>query len=413
MSPSTGGHALWALLSAIAISLFGCGDDEASPTGSGGAGAVGGTGAAPAGGAGGAGEGGAAGGGGLGGEGGAAPVGVPYAFVGLSSGEVLVHDLDLDTGALSLLHTVDAGANPSFLAVAPDRRFLYAVNEGSSEVASFEIDAPTAALTFLNRVAAGGQGPTHIAVDATGGWVMTANYGGGSMSIFQVAADGSLGEASVTPTGSQAHWVGTDAQNQYLFVVNKGTDAVSQLTFDATTGSIAPNTPAEVATEGGAGPRHLAFHPNAPFAYVINELDDTMTAYAFDAVAGTLEPIQTLSTLPGGTGGGGNTCAELAFTPDGAFLYGSNRGHDSIVAYSVDPATGLMTLVGHEGTDIDTPRSFAVDPTGRVLLVANQGGDSVASFAIDPATGALTHLVTTSMPASPPFVGIFDLPSRR
>jgi 6-phosphogluconolactonase len=214
----------------------------------------------------------------------------------------------------------------------------------------------------------------------------------------------------VIPTGTQAHWVGTDPSNQYLFVPNKGSDEVSQFSFDATTGQVTPNNPAQVATSNGAGPRHLAFHPSAPFAYLINELDDTMTMLAFDDGPGTLTTMQTLSTLPAGVSGAGNSCAELAVSPDGQFLYGSNRGHDSIVVYALDVQSGMMTLLDHTTTDIDTPRSFAIDPGGNVLLVANQGSNTVASFAIG-ATGLLTHLVTTPMPASPPFVGIFDLPA--
>lgn len=392
------------------VALGGCGQDG-DDTGAGASGAAGTTGPGGGTGAGGDGTGGEPTGG-NGGMGGSASIGIPYAFVGLSNGDVLVHDLDLVSGELSLLHTVDAGANPTFLAIDPTRRYLYAVNEGTAEMAAFSVDAASAGLTFLNRVATGSPGPTHVNVDATGGWVFGANYSGGSMSIFEVQGDGSLGAAAVVPTGTQAHWIGTDPSNQFLFVPNKGTDSVSQFLFDASSGQATANTPAEVATASGAGPRHLAFHPSAPFAYVINELDDSMTAYAFDTIAGTLSPIQTLSTLPGGTGGGNNTCAEVVVSPDGRFLYGSNRGHDSIVVFSIDGQSGMMTLVDHAQTDIDTPRSFAVDPTGQILLVANQGSNSVASYAIGM-TGTLTHLVTTAMPAAAPFVGIFDLPEPR
>jgi 6-phosphogluconolactonase len=395
----------------LAAALPACSDDDSAGAGPGSAassGASSGTGGGGTGG-GSSGSGGDAAGGG--GAGGSAPAGVPFVYVGVDTDKILIHSLDRATGALTLLDSVDAGSHPTFLAVDPMRRFLYAVNESSSEVASFAIDPSTGGLTFLNRVASGGQGPAHISVDGTGKFVLAANYGGGNVSVFGVQGDGSLGDALATyATGENAHWAATDPSNQYAFVPNKGSDLVSQLIFDELTGALTPNAVPGVATANGAGPRHLAFHPAGGFVYVINEIDDTMGAYTFDADLGTLTPIQTLSTLPGGVDGGGNSCADVHTSPDGAFLYGSNRGHDSLVIYAVDPASGMMSLVGHQSTGGSTPRNFTVDPSGELVLVANLGSNNVVSFRVDKGSGKLTELLTTPVEGAPSYVGIVLLP---
>lgn len=400
------------LVCLAAASLPACSDDDSNMTASGTTSAAGpGSSGSGGSGAGTTGSGGGGGAGGNGGAGGSAPVGVPFVYVGVDTDEILIYRLDRETGALTFLDRTDAGPGPSFLAVDPTRRFLYAVNEGSSEIASFAIDPATGGLTFLNRVPSGGQGPAHVSVDGTGGYVLAANYGGGSVSVFAVQGDGSLGDALDTyPTGQNAHFVHTDPGNRFAFVPNKGSDTVSQLVFDEATGALSPNPVPSVATADGAGPRHLAFHPAGGFAYVINEIDDTMTAYEFDADLGTLSPLLTLPTLPPGADGPSNSCADVHPTPDGAFLYGSNRGHDSLVIYALDPVTGMHSLVGHQSTGGSTPRNFTVDPTGELVLVANLGSDNVVSFRVNPATGMLTELITTDLDGSPSFVGIVLLP---
>jgi 6-phosphogluconolactonase len=168
------------------------------------------------------------------------------------------------------------------------------------------------------------------------------------------------------------------------------------------------NAVPSVATANGAGPRHLAFHPSGRFAYLINELNDTMTAMGWDSDAGRLSPLQTLTTLPGGFNGNNNTCAEVVVHPSGAYVYGSNRGHNSIVTFAIDQDAGTMTLVGHTATGGNTPRNFTVDPTGTVMLVANQGSSNVVAFAIDG--GALSSLGVVATPASPAYVGVVYLP---
>jgi 6-phosphogluconolactonase len=342
--------------------------------------------------------------------------------VGSYDNAIHVFTVDVDTGAFTPQGArVDAPPSPSFLAFAPDALHLYAVNEGddvggtgAGAVSAFAIDPASGGLSFINRVSSGGEGPAHVLVDASGRFVLVANYNGGNFSVLSIEAGGGLGArlaGAEHGDGARAHQVVLDPSNRFLFVPNKGRSDVSQYRFDAQTGSITPSMPAELDLAPGAGSRHLAFHPTLPLAYVINELDDTVTAASFAESSGTLTAIQTVSTLPDGANGGQNTGAEIQVAPSGRFVYGSNRGHDSIVIYSVDASTGRLALVGHQETGGDTPRSFHVDPSGRLLLVANQGSDEVVSFRVDADTGRLTQLERTSVP-SPAFVGVLYLPAR-
>ena len=399
----------------------------ASAAGAGGAGgsSAGGNAGVGSGGVAGSGSGGSAGGlsaGGAGGSGGSGtPSGRPFAYVGSYENAIYVYSLDVATGALTAQGgRVDAPPSPSFLAFAPDARHLYAVNEaddvggtGAGAVSAFDIDAASGGLSFINRVSSGGEGPAHVLVDASGRFVLVANYNGGNFSVLSVNPEGGLGArvaGAEHGDGAQAHEVVLDPSNRYLFVPNKGRSDVSQYRFDASTGSVTPSTPAELDLAQGAGSRHLAFHPTLPVAYVINELDDTVVVASFDAGSGALSAVQTLSTLPAGVNGGQNSCAEIQVAPSGRFVYGSNRGDDSIVIYSVDAATGRLALVGHQATGGDTPRSFHLEPSGRMMLVANQDSDEVVSFRVDADSGLLTELGSVSVP-SPAFVGVLYLPA--
>jgi 6-phosphogluconolactonase len=400
---------------ALPFVLLAC-DGDGSTTSSAGGGGAGGS----AGGAAGSAAGGSAGststtdptgGGGAGGAGGSGPTGTPMAYIGAEDGKIRVFSLDKVSGALSPVQEIDAGSNPSFLAFAPDRKALYAVDEGQDALRSFAIDGATGQLTPLNSAPCGGNGPAHVAVDATGKYVFGVNYGSGDLRMIGTAVDGSFG-AGVTDlfTGANAHQIVLDAENRFAFVPNKGADTVSQLVFDAATGQLDFNQPSSVSLPAGSGPRHMAFHPSAPFAYIIHELDDKVTTFPFDAQNGTLgAPVQTVPTLPGGVDGGGNTCAEIAFGASGNYLYGSNRGHDSIVIYSVNPRSGMLTLVGHQPTGGQRPRHFSIEASGEILLVGNQNSDEVRTFRIDPGAGTLTELSVLSLPAGPAFVGVLYL----
>ena len=321
---------------------------------------------------------------------------------------IYVYHVDLRTGAFTLVHALPGVANPSFLAIDPHQRFLYAVNEvqeidgqATGAVSAFAIDQASGALTYLNQQISHGSGPGHLCVDRTARFVLVANYGGGSISILPIRGDGSLGPAtdavqhvgsSVNPTRQRephAHSITMDASNRYALVADLGLDKVFTYRVDLTNGKLVPNDPPSVSVQPGAGPRHLAFHPNGRFAYVINEIGSTLTAFGYDALRGTLHEIQTEPTLPSDYSGSSQT-ADVHVTPSGKFVYGSNRGHDSLVIFAIDAETGRMTFIGHQSTQGRTPRNFAIDPTGTYLFAANQDTDTIVTFRIDQERGTLT-----------------------
>jgi 6-phosphogluconolactonase len=316
--------------------------------------------------------------------------------------------LDLANGALTPEGEPTDTVNPSFLALHPGGRFLYAVNETgdarrdpSGGVSAFAVDRKTGALTFLNRQPSGGPAPCHLTLDKAGRHLLVANYWDGSVSVFPVGADGRLGTATARvqhegkgpnaerQDGPHAHSVNLDGAGRFAFVADLGTDRLAVYRYDDAKGTLAPNVPPAAVLPPGAGPRHFAFHPDGRHAYVINELDSTIAVFDYDAARGALAPTQTAPTLPAGFTGP-NTTAEVVVRPDGRFVYGSNRGHDSLALFAVEPASGKLTPIGHQPTLGHTPRNFAIDPTGTFLLAANQGSDNVVVFRIDPARGTLT-----------------------
>jgi len=303
--------------------------------------------------------------------------------------------LDLRTGAMEL-EGATASESPSFLALHPDGGFLYAVNESSAEVSAFSIDPTTGDLTFLNKLPAGGSLPCHIVVDASGKNVLIATYGGGNISAFPIQKDGSLGEATAfvqherSPTderGPNAHSINLSADNRFAFVADLGLNKVFVYRFDAAKGTLVPHEEPSAPLKPGAGPRHFAFHPDGRYAYVINELDSTMTTFAYDPERGTLREVQTTTTLPAGVEK--SWTAEVQVEPSGRFVYGSNRGHDSIAVFAMDPENGTLTLVEHEPTQGKFPRGFGIDPTGNFLLVGNQESNVIVIFRINQKTGEL------------------------
>jgi 6-phosphogluconolactonase len=328
-------------------------------------------------------------------------------YTGTKSQGIYVFEMDLTSGATTPARLAGEAVNPSFVAIHPSQRFLYAVGEvsdfagkKSGGVSAFAIDASTGNLTLLNQQSSGGAGPCHLVVDKAGKNVLVANYGGGSVAVLPIQADGKLGEAScfIQHTGKSvnprrqeaphAHSINLDAANHFAFVADLGLDKVLVYRFDAAKGTLTPNDPPAASVAPGAGPRHFAFHPGGRYAYVINEMGNTVTAFNYDAQKGVLTEIQTLSTLPQGYTEVSHT-AEVQVHPSGKFLYGSNRGHDSIAVYSIDQNTGRLTLVGISSTQGKTPRNFGIDPTGTFLLAANQDSDNIVVFRIDPQTGEL------------------------
>jgi 6-phosphogluconolactonase len=328
-------------------------------------------------------------------------------FTAKGSKGIYRFELDPASGKLTSQGLAGETTAPFFLALHPNHRFLYAVNEvndfhgkKSGAVSAFAIDARTGKLTLLNQQPTGGAGPCHLVVDKQGKHLLVANYGGGSVCVLPIETDGRLGAAtafvqhqgtSVNPQrqeGPHAHCVLLDPANRFVLVADLGLDRILVYRYDAARGKLTPNNPPGVAAAPGAGPRHLAFHPNGRYVYAINEINSTMTAYAYDGDRGVLTPLQTVSTLPAGFTGN-NSGAEVQVHPSGRFLYGSNRGCDSIAIFAIDPGTGKLRSVGQQGSHVKTPRNFAIDPTGTALVVANQDGDSLVVFRIDAGTGEL------------------------
>jgi 6-phosphogluconolactonase len=344
------------------------------------------------------------------GQGGAAAIAtVPFVYVGSSNGQISIFTLDAALGKLTLVKSVAAGNYPSFLAFDPTLAYLYAVNEADAKVASFSIDPKTGDLAFLNRVDSGGAAPAFVSVDHSGKYVLVANYNAGTTRVFPIGSDGKLGSPSDDKSpGMNSHMILTDPGNNFAFVMNKGSDTVTQYAFNALNGTLSPNALPSVMTAAGAGPRHLAFHPNGKFAYVIAELNDTLSAYSYNALLGQLSFLESKSTLPAGENGGSNTCAEVVVAPSGKFVYGSNRGHDSIARFSIDDATGMLTFIDTTQSGGNVPRSFTLSADGELMLVANESGN-VTSFSVDTKSGALTKLLSLDVPQKPQFVGIANL----
>jgi 6-phosphogluconolactonase len=308
--------------------------------------------------------------------------------------------LDIATGKLSEPKLAGKAVNPSFLAIHPSGKFLYAVGEidnfekkakkPGGAVNAFAIDATTGDLTLLNQQSSEGAGPCHVVVDRAGKYAFAANYGGGNACALPIGADGKLGEATsvVQHKGKKralAHSINLDAGNHFAVVADAGLDKVFIYRFED--GKLTANVPPCAELKPHAGPRHFAFHPDGKHAYVINESALSITAFNYDAKKGTLEEIQNISTVPEGWKKG--STAEVVVHPTGKFVYGSNRGHDSIAVFKFDPETGKLTHVENQGKGIKTPRNFAIDPTGAYCLVANQDSNSVIVFRVDRETGKL------------------------
>jgi 6-phosphogluconolactonase len=327
---------------------------------------------------------------------------------GISEG-IYAYRLDPKSGACKPLGLVAEVKNPSFLAVHPSKKFLYSVSEISNldgkptgGVSGYAVDATSGKLKKLNHQSSEGAGPCHVIVDKTGQTVMVANYGGGSIASFPIAADGRIGTAasaiqhegkSVNPQrqqGPHAHSINVDPGNRFAVAADLGLDKVLVYRLDPSTSKLTPNDPPYVKVAPGAGPRHFAFHPSSKFAYVINEIACTVTAFAYDPQRGELTELQTISTLPEGeTVQPDYSTAEVQVHPSGRFVYGSNRGHDSITVFAVDESTGKLRFVQNESTQGKTPRGFGIDPTGQFLLAGNQASDTITIFRIDPKTGQL------------------------
>jgi len=329
-------------------------------------------------------------------------------FVDGKAAGIYVYHLDLRSGELRYADTVSGAGtvNPSYLALGPGGRYLYAVNEitgGSGPqgaVSAFAVDAHSGGLRYLNQQPTHGLSPCYVSVEPQGRYCLVANYESGNVCVLPVRADGSLGEATDTvqfsgsgpnaerQEGPHAHMIAPGPYGGLILAIDLGADRLLAFHLEGERGRLSPVTAAGVQLPPGTGPRHLAFHPQRPFLYVINELQSTVTVFRYREQAGGFDAQQTISTLPAGFTGQ-NLSAAIRVAPAGRFVYASNRGHNSLAVYAVDPETGQLSLVEHQPTRGAAPRDFTIDPSGRLLLAANQDSDTVVTFWIDADTGRL------------------------
>ncbi len=331
-----------------------------------------------------------------------------YTLEGSTSKGIYVYRYDAASGKVTSIGLAAQTTNPSFLAVSPNHRFLYAVNEvgnykgeKSGAVSAFAIDRATGKLTLLNEVASKGADPCYITVDKAGKYVLVANYTGGSVATFPILEDGKLGAASAfvqhtghgpnpdRQEGPHAHSIDMSPDNRFAIVDDLGLDETLVYKFDPAKGSLTPNEPPFAQADPEAGPRHFTLAPNGKFAYRINEMGNTVSAFSYDASGGVLQPLQTIPALPKDFAGH-NDDAEIEVHPSGKFLYASNRGHDSITVFAIDASTGKLTLVEYAPTKGSSPRNFEIDPSGSLLFAANEKSDNIVVFKIDQKTGRLT-----------------------
>ena len=321
---------------------------------------------------------------------------------GANIGFSLAH-FDTGTGKLTTPVFLEEAVAPAYFMIRPDGTRLYTCNSSpGSSVSAYAIDPSTAKLTLLNQKPSGGGEPCYVCLDATDRYLMVANYEAGSIAVFALKADGSIGErtAFVQHTGSSAHLdrqtqahahsIRLDPTNRFVLAADLGVDKVFVYRFDPKTGALQPNDPPFASVPPGSGPRHMAFSPDGRTVYVANEMGSSIIRFGWDSGHGILTPFETISTLQQGFQGA-STCAEILVHLSGKFVYATNRGHNSVAVFSVQAKTGRLIVVQHVPTQGKTPRNCEIDPTGKWLLVSNQDSDTVVTFRIDQSTGRLTQ----------------------
>jgi 6-phosphogluconolactonase len=327
-------------------------------------------------------------------------------YTGAKSRGIYSARFDPVAGTLTAPKLAAETRNPTFLAVHPNHHWLYAVGEVNNfggapngSVSGFSIQK-TGELTLLNQQPSGGGGPCHLSVDKSGQCVLVANYGSGSVAVLPLQPDGKLAApstaiqhhgSSVNPqrqAGPHAHFIVSDPANRFALACDLGLDKILVYKLAPALGTLVQNDPPWATVAPGSGPRHLAFHPNGKWVYVLNEIASSLAAFTYDPQRGALTQFQTVSTLPADFKGD-NISAEIQVHPSGRFLYASNRGHDSLAVFAIDPESGKLTFVQHQPTQGKTPRHFTLDPTGRWLLAENQDSNSIVMFRVDADTGRL------------------------
>jgi len=341
---------------------------------------------------------------------------------------IYLYRLDSATGALAPIHTVAGLNSPTWVALHPSRRYLYAVERHVDDdglrtgaVTAFAVEPETGRLSLLNRRPSYGVSPCYVSIHPSGRYAFAANYQSGHVAALPIGPDGQLGDATSVhhhqgsgpvarrQEGPHAHFITPDPAGRFVLACDLGIDKIMIYRFDPSNGTLEPNDPPFGAAPLGSGPRHLAFHPSGRFAYVINELASTMSAYAYDVTRGALELIETISTLPAGFSGS-SSGAQVVVHPSGQYVYGSNRGHDSIAIFRIDQQSGRLTPLGHQPTQGRTPRNFNLDPSGSLLLAANQQSGSIVAFRVNAQTGGLTPTGAVTPVPAPVCIVFHELP---
>ena len=333
-----------------------------------------------------------------------------YLYVGAyTQGEdegITIYKFDATDGDLQYISTTTGVSNPSYMVIHPKKKLLIAVNETgqfngeeSGSVSSFAISMD-GSLKQLSQVASGGGSPCYVSIDKSGDWAFVSNYGGGNVSMFPIEKDGTLkpyselmqhigtGVLKGRQSKPFAHSVILDPKDDFALVADLGLDKVISYKLDKKNGKLESTEESNLKLADGSGPRHLTFHPNKKLAFIISELTSTISSCTYNANLGKLTLIETVNALPAGFNGE-SYCADIHVSPNGKFLYGSNRGHDSIVIYQIDQKTGNLTYVDHHSVNGSWPRNFMIDPSGKFLLVANQKSNNIVVFKIDSETGKL------------------------
>jgi 6-phosphogluconolactonase (cycloisomerase 2 family) len=324
---------------------------------------------------------------------------------------IRVYRAEAALGAWEQIQHIGGLENPSLFTARPDGRMLYAVHGARTWVSAFAVDPANGTLRLVNRAHCGGLNPVDAALSPDNRHLIVANYSSGNVAVLALAPDGALGGVrQVLPLPGKAgpdkphqphsypHAAIMDPSGRFAVIPDKGVDTTFILRFDAAAGRVSLHQ--AMPARPGAAPRHCVFHPTLPVLYVNNELDSTVSAYHWDAAAGRISGAQTLRTIPADFPAR-NTTAEIAVSPDGRFLYVSNRGHDSIAIFAIQPGSGKLFLRGHEPTGGRTPRFFTLAPDGRALLVGNQDSHTITRFAVEPATGMLSRAAPPIAVGSP------------
>ena len=333
-----------------------------------------------------------------------------YVYVSIGGEErIAIYDMDTDTGALELKDSADAGGAVGALAVSPDKRFLYAAIRSTTSVTTFAIDSGTGGRSQLGSVPVF-DNPVYVFIDNSGKFLVMSSYSGDTAGAYPIGDDGTVQDEASTlqETRRNPHSIQLDPSNRFGFVPNTGSDCIFQYVWDSEAGTLTPNDVPIVDTAEGTGPRHFAFYPGKNYVYFVNEKGNSIDAFNLDEGTGQLSHFQHISTLPDDFDDE-SFCADIHFTPDGKYLYATNRGHESLAGYSVDAETGELTFLGTYPTEAH-PRSFAIDPPGNFVYCAGQDSDRMASYRINHDTGELEPLEIYGVGKAPGWVTVLELP---